>query len=64
VPQDKNEEEDIMTIAFPNSARSYDETARRIRLLGDDGMFEIRFFVDIEVPTPAALCRGARVEVS
>lgn len=53
-----------MTIAFPNSARSYDETARRIRLLGDDGMFEIRFFVDIEVPTPAALCRGARVEVS
>jgi hypothetical protein len=40
-----------MTIAFPNSARSYDETARRIRFLGHDGMFEIRFFMDIDVLT-------------
>ncbi|WP_454859104.1 DUF1488 domain-containing protein [Rhizobium binxianense] len=40
-----------MAIAFPNSARSYDETAKRVRFLGHDGMFEIRFFVDIDVLT-------------
>ena len=38
-----------MAIAFPNNARSYDESARRVRFLGYDGMFEIRFFVDIDV---------------
>ncbi len=47
-----------MAIAFPNRARSYDETARRIRFLGHDGMFEIRFSLDIDVltngPAPAA----------
>lgn len=40
-----------MAIAFPNNARSYDEAARRIRFLGHDGMFEIRFFVEIDVLT-------------
>jgi hypothetical protein len=40
-----------MPIAFPNSARSYDESSRRVRFLGHDGMFEIRFFVDIDVLT-------------
>ncbi len=48
-----------MAIAFPNSARSYDETAKRVRFLGHDGMFEIRFFVDIDVltsgSTPSAI---------
>ncbi len=39
----------IMAIAFPISARSYDETAKRIRFLGHDGMFEIRFFVEVDV---------------
>jgi len=47
-----------MAIAFPNRARSYDETAKRIRFLGHDGMFEIRFSMDIDVltkgPCPAA----------
>ncbi len=38
-----------MAIAFPNSARSYDETAQRVRFLGYDGMFEIRFLLDIDV---------------
>jgi hypothetical protein len=43
-----------MAIAFPNNARSYDEAARRIRFLGHDGMFEIRFFVEIDVLTKGA----------
>jgi len=34
-----------MALAFPNQARSYDETNRRVRFLGHDGMFEVRFFV-------------------
>jgi len=38
-----------VAIEFPNRARSYDESARRVRFLGHDGMFEIRFFVDIDV---------------
>ncbi|HEY0123303.1 MAG TPA: DUF1488 domain-containing protein [Rhizobium sp.] len=38
-----------MAIAFPNSARSYDEAAQRVRFLGHDGMFEIRFLLDIDV---------------
>jgi hypothetical protein len=40
-----------MTIAFPNRARSYDATAKHIRFLGHDGMFEVRFFVEIDVLT-------------
>jgi Protein of unknown function (DUF1488) len=40
-----------MAIAFPNRARSYDENAKRIRFLGHDGMFEIRFSLDIDVLT-------------
>jgi hypothetical protein len=40
-----------MTIAFPNNARSYDETAKRVRFMGYDGMFEIRFFVAADVLT-------------
>jgi hypothetical protein len=38
-----------MTLSFPNPARSYDETKRRVRFLGHDGMFEVRFFVAAEV---------------
>ncbi|NLS07259.1 DUF1488 domain-containing protein [Rhizobium sp. P32RR-XVIII] len=38
-----------MAIEFHNGARSYDEISRRVRFLGHDGMFEIRFFVDIDV---------------
>jgi hypothetical protein len=36
-----------MTLTFPNTSRSYDETARRVRFLGYDGMFEVKFFVEI-----------------
>ncbi|MDW5313313.1 DUF1488 domain-containing protein [Rhizobium sp. PL01] len=36
-----------MALTFPNTSRSYDETARRVRFLGHDGMFEVKFFVDI-----------------
>jgi hypothetical protein len=38
-----------MAVAFPNSARSYDEANRRVRFLGYDGMFEVRFFVSADV---------------
>lgn len=37
-----------MALTFPNQSRSYDETAHRIRFSGYDGMFEIRFFLEIE----------------
>jgi len=38
-----------MTLAFLNPSRSYDETRRAVRFLGHDGMFEIRFFVEVDV---------------
>jgi hypothetical protein len=38
-----------MALSFPNSARSYDEAHARIRFLGHDGMFEVRFYVLAEV---------------
>ena len=47
-----------MTIAFPNTARSYDATAKHIRFLGHDGMFEVRFFVEIDVLTNGLLSAG------
>lgn len=36
-----------MALTFPNTSRSYDETARRVRFLGHDGMFEVKFFLEI-----------------
>ncbi|MGI0522811.1 DUF1488 domain-containing protein [Rhizobium giardinii] len=38
-----------MTLSFPNSARSYDETHRRVRFTGYDGMFEVSCFVSVDV---------------
>ncbi|MCF3638550.1 DUF1488 domain-containing protein [Rhizobium sp. TRM95111] len=38
-----------MTLSFPNPARSYDESKRRVRFVGHDGMFEIRFFLPVDV---------------
>lgn len=38
-----------MSIAFPNASRSYDSTAGRVRFFGYDGMFEVRFFVGLDV---------------
>ena len=37
-----------MGLAFPNAARSYDDSKHRIRFLGHDGMFEVKFFVDAD----------------
>ena len=34
-----------MALSFPNQARSYDEANRRVRFVGHDGMFEVRFLV-------------------
>lgn len=35
-----------MTLEFPNRSRSYDETRRRVRFTGHDGMFEVPFSVE------------------
>ena len=37
-----------MALTFPNQSRSYDETGKRVRFCGYDGMFEIPFFVENE----------------
>ena len=37
-----------MSVTFPNQSRSYDETGHRIRFSGYQGMFEIRFFLEMD----------------
>jgi hypothetical protein len=37
-----------MSLTFPNASRSYDDAGHRIRFSGYDGMFEIKFFIDID----------------
>lgn len=36
-----------MTLAFPNTSRSYDEGAARVRFWGHDGMTEVTFLLDV-----------------
>jgi hypothetical protein len=36
----------IMTLAFPNPSRSFDEGRNAVLFFGHDGLFEIRFFVE------------------
>jgi hypothetical protein len=36
-----------MALAFPNTSRSYDEGARRVRFWGHDGMTEVTFLLDV-----------------
>ncbi len=38
----------VMALTFPNISRSYDETGKRVRFTGYDGMFEVPFFIEIE----------------
>ncbi|TPJ74745.1 DUF1488 domain-containing protein [Mesorhizobium sp. B2-6-2] len=38
-----------MTLAFPNPSRSFDQTRRAVCFIGHDGMFQVRFFVEVEV---------------
>lgn len=35
-----------MALAFPNSSRSYDEGAHRVRFWGHDGMTEVAFAIE------------------
>lgn len=37
-----------MTLLFPNPSRSLDEKRNAVRFVGHDGMFEVRFFVEVE----------------
>jgi hypothetical protein len=37
-----------MTLAFPNPSRSFDETRKAVFFTGHDGMFQVRFFVEVE----------------
>lgn len=46
-----------MSIAFPNRSRSYDTTEQRIRFLGHDGMFEVRFFIGLDVLAKTAAAK-------
>lgn len=46
-------ENNAMALTFPNSSRSFDEKGHRIRFLGYDGMFEIRFFVELDAISKA-----------
>lgn len=36
-----------MTLAFPNSSRSFDVARNAVRFIGHDGMFEVPFFVEV-----------------
>ena len=38
----------IMTLAFPNPSRSFDEARNAVRFFGHDGLFEVRFFVEVD----------------
>lgn len=42
-----------MALTFPNNSRSYDEAKHRIRFLGYDGMFEVKFFVEVDAVSKA-----------
>lgn len=48
-----------MSLMFPNAARSYDDAKHRIRFLGHDGMFEVKFFIDADVVIRALPHQGA-----
>jgi hypothetical protein len=55
-----------MSIAFPNRSRSYDETEKRVRFLGHDGMFEVRFFIGLDAlaKTAAAIVSSEKEALS
>lgn len=36
-----------MTLSFPNESRHFDRQQNAICFVGHDGMFEVRFFVDV-----------------
>lgn len=36
-----------MALDFPNPTRSFDEKRNAVQFVGHDGMFEIRFFVEV-----------------
>jgi hypothetical protein len=38
----------VVTLEFPNPSRSFDEERNAVRFIGHDGMFEVRFFVEVE----------------
>jgi hypothetical protein len=46
-----------MRLTFPNQSRSYDESGRRIRFSGYDGMFEIKFFLEVDALAKASAGR-------
>jgi len=37
-----------VTLEFLNPSRSFDEERNAVRFIGHDGMFEVRFFVEVE----------------
>jgi len=52
-----------MTLAFPNPSRSFDEARNAVRFFGHDGLFEVRFFVEVDA-LPQADTRLRRTRMS
>jgi hypothetical protein len=48
-----------VTLEFSNRSRTFDEVRDAVRFIGDDGMFEVPFFVET-----AALVRPGRTQLS
>jgi len=48
-----------MTLAFPNSSRSYDDAREVVRFMGYDGMTEVTFLVEARV-----LAAPGRISIS
>jgi hypothetical protein len=48
-----------MSITFPNRSRSYDDSERRVRFTGHDGVFEVKFFIGIDTLAKAVAAKLA-----
>ena len=48
-----------MTLSFPNSSRSFDETRKGVRFVGHDGMFEVKFMIDADALSRSSATDGA-----
>ncbi|AZO28401.1 MULTISPECIES: DUF1488 domain-containing protein [Mesorhizobium] len=50
-----------MTLAFPNPSRSFDEARNAVCFIGHDGMFQIRFFIEVEALAKSGVALGGKV---
>ncbi|PBB78582.1 hypothetical protein CK218_24170 [Mesorhizobium sp. WSM3879] len=52
-----------MTLAFPNTSRSFDQERNGVYFVGHDGMFQIRFFVEAEALAKNGIALGGKASV-